>query len=109
MLTGCGTVTRTVWFDPDVLYPKEITQCKDAPPVPPRPEPQPGDTEPRPREDVSKAEFDRDLYAAWADCYDNTTVIRERKKNYKIEYDKAHSNPLERTARKITGKDRKAE
>lgn len=92
-----------VWLSPDDLYPVEITACKDAPAVPPRPAPD------APRTSEDKAKYDVELRGAWADCYDTVGDVAKRKERYKLRFDQAQAGPLGKLWRNVTGKNREIE
>ena len=89
LLTACAS-SPTVLLSPDSLYPDSITECRDEPIVPARPGPG------LPRTDEDKANYDRDLHGAWADCHDTVAETKRRKADYAEQYKRETESPLRR-------------
>jgi hypothetical protein len=66
---------------PDDLYPVSITECADEPEVPYRPAPD------QPRDDREKAQYVKDLHAAYVDCHDSVEEAKNRKADWQKQYD----------------------
>lgn len=77
-------------LSPDSLYPASITECRDEPVVPARPAPG------VPRSDDAKANYDRELHGAWADCHDTVGETAKRKADYAEQYKRATESPMRR-------------
>lgn len=80
-------------LSPDSLYPDSITSCRDEPVVPARPAPG------LPRLDEDKANYDRDLHGAWADCHDTVGETAKRKADYAEQYRRATQPAVRRWLR----------
>lgn len=89
LLTACAS-SPTSLLSPDSLYPASITECRDEPAVPARPGPG------LPRTDEDKAQYDRELHAAWADCHDTVAETKRRREAYEEQYRRSTESPLRR-------------